>query len=91
MKVECKHPSGLLELILIPEWKREVISMDFIIGLPRTSRHHDSIMVMVDRLTKVTQFIPVKSSYSASDAAHVFIRGVPRLHSVPKKIVTQEC
>ena len=37
-KVECKHPGGLLHPILIPNWKWEVISMDFIIGLSRTSR-----------------------------------------------------
>lgn len=88
VKEECKHPSGLLQLILIPEWKWEVISMDFITGLPKTVKQHDSIMVIVDRLTKVTHFIPVKSTFSASDVAKVFIRDVVRLHGVPKKIVS---
>lgn len=64
--------------------------MDFITGFPRTSRHHDSIMVVVDRLTKVTHFIPMKSSYSANDAVQVFIRGVVRLHSVLKKIMSHK-
>lgn len=67
MKAECKHPGGLLQPILIPEWKWEFISMDFITGLPRTSRQHDSIMVVVNRLTKVVHFILVKYIYSASD------------------------
>lgn len=45
--------------------------MDFIIGLLRTVRQHDSIMVVVDRLTKVSHFIPMKSIFLASDVAHV--------------------
>jgi len=67
VKAECKNLGGLLQPILIPEWKWEVISMDFIKGLLRTSRQHDSIMVVVDMLTKVAYFIPVKSTYSTSD------------------------
>lgn len=87
VKVECKHPSGLLQPITIPKWKREVISTDFITGLPKTVRHHDSITVVVDRLKKVAPFILVKSTLLASDVAQVFIRDVVRLHGIPKKIV----
>ena len=87
MKEERKHPGGLLKLIVIREWKREVISMDFITGLSRRVRQYDSIMVIVDRLTKVAHFIPVKSTFLASDVTHVFIRDVVRLHGVPKDIV----
>eukprot|EP00253_Pinus_taeda_P032560 PITA_32560 len=88
VKAECKHPSGLLQPILIPEWKWEVISMDFITGFTRTSKQHDSIMVVVDNLTKVAHFIPVKSTYLANDVVEVFIRDVVRLHGVLKKIVS---
>jgi len=45
-------------------------------------------MVVVDKLTKLAHFIPLKSTYSANDIAHVFIRDVVRLHGVPKKIVS---
>jgi len=62
--------------------------MDFIIGFPTTVRQHDSIMVIVDRLTKVSHFIPMKSTFLTSDVAHVFIRDVVRLHGVPNKIVS---
>lgn len=62
--------------------------MDFIIDFSRTSRQHDSIMVVVDMLKKVTHFIPVKSTYSSSDVDKVFIRDVVRLHSVLRKIVS---
>ena len=76
-------------MITIPKGKWEVISMDFIIGLSRTVRQHDSIMVIVDRLTKVSHFIPMKSTLSASIVAQVFIRDVVRLHGVQKKIVLE--
>ena len=61
--------------------------MDFIIGFPRTSRQHDSIKVVVDKLKKVAHFILVKYTYSANDVVHVLIKDIVRLHVVPKKIV----
>jgi len=61
--------------------------MDFITGLLRMVRQHDFIMVSVDRLTKVAYFIPMKSTFSASDVALVFIRDVVRFHGVTNKIV----
>ena len=72
------------------EWKWEVISMDFITGFPRTMRQHDSIMVVADILTKVAHFIPVKYTFLAREVAQVFIRGVVRLHGVPKKILLEK-
>ena len=62
--------------------------MDFITGFPRTSRQHDSIMVVVDKLTKATNFIPVKYTYLASDVAHLFIRDVVIFHFVPRNIIS---
>ena len=52
MKVEYRHPVGLLQTLSILEWKWEVISLDFIIGFPLTQKQHDSIMVVVDKLSK---------------------------------------
>ena len=63
MKVEHQHPTDLLQPFPAPEWKWEVISMDFMTGLLMTWRQHDSIMVLVDKLKKITHFIPVKSTY----------------------------
>ena len=57
VKVEHQHPAGLLQPFPVPEWKWEVISMDFITGLPMTWRQQDSIMVVVDKLTKEAHFI----------------------------------
>ena len=87
LKEKCNHPSGLLQPISIQEWKWEVISMDFTTGLLRTIRQHNFIMVIVDRLTMVAHFIPVKSTFSSSDVAEVFIRYMVRLRGVTMKIV----
>jgi hypothetical protein len=57
------RPTGNLQPLSIPEWKWENICMDFIVGLPRTSREYNSIWVIVDRLTKLTHFIPVSIVY----------------------------
>jgi hypothetical protein len=48
--------------------------MDFIIKLPRTTKQHDSIMVVVDKLTKVAHFIPVKSMHKATNIAEIYMR-----------------
>jgi len=69
VKAECKHLGGLLQPITIPEWKWEVISMYSITRLLKTVRQHDSVMVVVDRLKKIARFIPMRSTFSASDVA----------------------
>ena len=70
VKVEHQHPIGLLQPFPISEWKWEVIFMDFITGLVMTWRQHDSIMVLVDKLTKATHFILVKSMHKTDDTLH---------------------
>ena len=55
--------TGPLQSLPIPTWKWEDISMDFIVGLSRTAKGYDSIWVIVDRLTKIAHFLPVKTYY----------------------------
>jgi hypothetical protein len=62
--------------------------MDFIMGLPRTQSGYDSIWVIVDRLTKVAHFIPIKTTYSGPQLAELYISRIVCLHGVPKKIVS---
>ncbi|GKA07075.1 putative reverse transcriptase domain-containing protein [Tanacetum coccineum] len=62
VKAEHQKPSGLLQQPEIPVWKWERITMDFIVGLPRTPSGCDSIWVIVDRLTKTAHFLPVKTT-----------------------------
>ena len=87
-KVEHQHLAGLLQPLPVPEWKWEVISMDFIIGLPMTWRQHDSIMVVVDKLTKVAHFILVKSMHKTGDIVKMFMKDIFKLHGFPKAIVS---
>jgi transposase InsO family protein len=62
--------------------------MDFIVGLPRTQAMYDLIWVIVDRLTKVAHFIPVKTTYSGAKLAELYISRIVCLLGVPKKIVS---
>ena len=61
--------------------------MDFIIGLRLTAKRHDSIFVVVDTLTKSAHFIPVCTTYQATEIARVFISEIVRLHGMPKRII----
>ncbi|GJX82235.1 putative reverse transcriptase domain-containing protein [Tanacetum coccineum] len=62
VNAECQKPSGLLIQPEIPTWKWERITMDFVTKLPRTSTGHDTIWVIVDRLTKSAHFIPTSET-----------------------------
>ena len=88
VKDEHRHPAGLLHPHAIPKLKWEVISMDFIIGLPLMTRRHDSIFVVVDTLTKSAHFVHVCTTYQSPELAIIFISEIVRLHGVPKKIIS---
>jgi hypothetical protein len=87
VKAEHQKPAGLLQQLKVPEWKWEEIGMDFIVGLPRTPAGYDSIWVIVDRLTKVAHFIPVKTTHSGARLAELYMSQIVCLHGVPKRIV----
>ena len=87
VKAENQRLVGLLHPLKLPEWKWEEIGMDFITGLPRTSKGCDSIWVIVVRLTKVAHFIPVKTTYKVSQMAELYMAWIVSLHGVLKKIV----
>ena len=65
-----------------------MVTVDFITKLPIIVKHHDSIMVVVDKLTKETHFIPVNTTHKATNIAEIYLREVARLHGVPKEIVS---
>jgi hypothetical protein len=88
VKAEHRHPMGLLQALPIPEKKWEVITMDFITGLPRMNKKHDSIMVVVDKLTKDAHFVPVKKTHTTTYIAKIFMKEIDRLHGIPRKIVS---
>jgi hypothetical protein len=80
--------AGPIQSLPIPTWKWEDISMDFIVGLPRTAKGFDSIWVIVDRLTKISQFLPVKTDHPVAVYAQLYIARILILHRVPKTIVS---
>ncbi|WVZ84540.1 hypothetical protein U9M48_031566 [Paspalum notatum var. saurae] len=88
VKAEHQRPTGLLQPLKVPEWKWEEITMDFIVGLPRTQKGYNSIWVVVDRLTKVAHFIPVNTTYSGAKLAEMYISRIVCLHGVPKRIIS---
>ena len=89
-RVKASHlkVAGTLQPLPIPSWKWEDISMDFIVGLPKTPHGHDSIWVIVDRLTKTAHFIPVKTAYTAVKYAEIYLERIVCLHGVPKTIIS---
>jgi hypothetical protein len=86
-KAEHQKPAGLLQPLLVPEWKWEEIGMNFITELPRTQKGNDSIWVIIDRLTKVAHFIPVKTTFGGATLAWIYLKEIVRLRGIPRKIV----
>jgi hypothetical protein len=88
VKARNRHLAVLLQPIQIPKWKWEVISMYFITILPRKVKQYDAIMVVVDKLSKVAHFIPIKSTIKAIYLFNVFMNEIFRLHYFPKTIIS---
>ena len=83
-----KQKSGKYTSLPVRSRPWEDLSMDLILELPRTPRHHDSILVMVDRFSKISYFIPCNKTNDASQIAKLFFREIVRLHGLPHTIVS---
>ncbi|KAK5773358.1 hypothetical protein PVK06_049664 [Gossypium arboreum] len=88
VKAEHQVPSGLLQPIMIPKWKWDRVTIDFVSGLPLSSSRKDAIWIVVDRLTKSAHFIPVHTDYSLDKLAELYVSQIVRLHGVPISIVS---
>jgi hypothetical protein len=89
-RVKAVHikSAGPLQPLPISEGKWENISMDFIVGLPKTVKGYDSIWVIVDRFTKVAHFLPVKTRDPVVSYAKLYIARIQSLHGVPRTIIS---
>nr|GEV68281.1 reverse transcriptase domain-containing protein [Tanacetum cinerariifolium] len=88
VKAECQKPSNLLVQPLIPVWKWENITMDFVTKLPKTSTGQDTIWVIVDRLTKSAHFLPIKETDSTKKLMRQYLKEVVSRHGVPISIIS---
>ena len=88
VKTKHQHPASLLQMLPIPNWKWEIISLDFITGFPRNQNQNDSIRVIIDKLSKAAHFIPVKTTYKAVNIAEIFMKQIFHLHGIPKVIIS---
>ncbi|KAJ9540615.1 hypothetical protein OSB04_027121 [Centaurea solstitialis] len=88
VKAEHQKPYGNLQPLEIPEWKWEHVTMDFVTKLPRTLRGHDTIWVIVDRLTKSAHFLEMRETLPMDKLAKLYINEVVRRHGVPLSIVS---
>ncbi|GKC99941.1 putative reverse transcriptase domain-containing protein, partial [Tanacetum coccineum] len=87
VKAEYQKPSGLLVQPVIPVWKWENITMDFITKLLKTSSGQDTIWVIVDRLTRFAHFLPMKETDSMEKLMRQYLKEVVSRHGVPVLIM----
>nr|GEY11430.1 hypothetical protein [Tanacetum cinerariifolium] len=88
VKAEYQKPSGLLVQPVIPVWKWENITMDFVTKLSNTSTSQDTIWVIVDRLTKFAYFLPMQETDSMEKLSRQYLKEVVSRHGVSVSIIS---
>src|ERR1041385_8035348 len=86
IKAEHQRPAGTLQPLSIPEWKWDKVTIDFITGFPRTQKGDDVIFVIVDRLSKVAHFLPVRESITSRQIVYLYVSRIVSLHGFPLEI-----
>ncbi|GKG10042.1 putative reverse transcriptase domain-containing protein, partial [Tanacetum coccineum] len=76
------------EIPEILEWKWEGIAMDFATKLPRTSSRHDTIWVIMDRLTKSAHFLPMRKDYKMNRLTRLYLNEIVARHGVLISIIS---
>nr|GEX66291.1 putative reverse transcriptase domain-containing protein [Tanacetum cinerariifolium] len=87
VKAEHQRPSGLLVQPAILEWKWDNITMDFITKLPKSSQGFDTIWVIVDRLSKLAHFLPIRENDPLDKLARLYLNRIVTRHGIPVSII----
>ena len=80
IKEEHQRPTGTLQPMSIPEWKWDKVGMDFITVFPKTQKGNDAIFVVIDQVSKVAHFLPIRESISDSQLADLYVSRIMSLH-----------
>ncbi|GJT51155.1 putative reverse transcriptase domain-containing protein [Tanacetum coccineum] len=90
LKIKAEHQETLRDIITtkIPEWKLEKETMDFVTKLLKSSSGHDTIWVVVDRLTKSAHFLPIREDYKTEKLAKIYTNEIVARHGVPVSIIS---
>nr|GFD49538.1 reverse transcriptase domain-containing protein [Tanacetum cinerariifolium] len=88
VKAEHQRPSGLLVQPMIPEWKWDNITMDFVTKLPKSSQGYDTIWVIVDPLTKSAIFTTIRETDPMDKLARIYLKEVVTRHGIPVSIIS---
>lgn len=88
-KAENKRKAGLLQPLPIPERRWQIVSLDFIVQLPRTKNGHDTVFIVVDKLSKRAYFIATTTTVTAPEVALLYFKNITKNgHGIPEGIVS---
>ncbi|GJP49956.1 hypothetical protein CLOM_g9113, partial [Closterium sp. NIES-68] len=88
MKSSKQKKAGLLQPLPVPEQPWQVVSLDFITGLPPTTSGHDAILVVIDKFSKMGHFIPTHTTARTEQTAQLFVRHIISQHGIPTTLIS---
>ncbi|CAI7879496.1 unnamed protein product [Closterium sp. NIES-54] len=88
MKSSKQKKAGLLQPLPVPEQPWQVVSLDFITGLPPTNAGHDAILVVIDKFSEMGHFIPTHTTARTEETAQLFLKHIISQHGIPTTLIS---